>query len=267
MHYDPIAEGGGRGGGGRWARCRTAPTRAVNSPWAPPGAYTVRLTVDGKSYTQPITLRLDPRVKTPALALAQLAALTTEMYDGAKNVRGARTMRARALVGRARPGAGRATRRRSRRRSTRSHRRPPAGGRGGRGGRGGGGGGRGGGRAAGAADAREREHGDERGRDGDAGRRRRADGESGGGVRARRGAQGRRCSRSGGRSVRRGSAALNAKLKASGQPAVKTAGVSTRVKVDVGRLHGVRISPARARRRARGPGRFSHRVQPTNRNR
>jgi hypothetical protein len=53
------------------------------SPWAPPGNYTVRLTADGKSYTQPLTLRLDPRVKTPAAGLAQLASLTKEMYDGA----------------------------------------------------------------------------------------------------------------------------------------------------------------------------------------
>jgi hypothetical protein len=34
-----------------------------------PGTYTVRLTVDGTSYTQPLTVRLDPRVKTPAAAL------------------------------------------------------------------------------------------------------------------------------------------------------------------------------------------------------
>src|SRR4029079_14885895 len=53
------------------------------APWAPPGQYTVRLTAGGKTYTQPITVRLDPRVKTPAPALAQLAALSREMYDGA----------------------------------------------------------------------------------------------------------------------------------------------------------------------------------------
>jgi len=43
----------------------------------------VRLTVDGKTYTQPLTLRLDPRVKTPVTGLRQLAALTQEMYDSA----------------------------------------------------------------------------------------------------------------------------------------------------------------------------------------
>jgi len=53
------------------------------APFAPPGRYTVRLTVAGKRVTQPLVLRLDPRVKTPAAGLAQLAALTREMYAGA----------------------------------------------------------------------------------------------------------------------------------------------------------------------------------------
>jgi photosystem II stability/assembly factor-like uncharacterized protein len=30
-----------------------------------PGSYTVKLTVDGKSYTQPLTLKMDPRIQTP----------------------------------------------------------------------------------------------------------------------------------------------------------------------------------------------------------
>ena len=95
MHYDPIGAGGGRGGSMGAVPHRTYP--AVSSPWAAPGAYTVRLTVDGKSYTQPITLKLDPRLRTAGPALTQLAALTTEMYDGAKNARAAYE-RARALV-------------------------------------------------------------------------------------------------------------------------------------------------------------------------
>ena len=75
----------------RWrrGRCRAAPDLpAVNAPWAPPGAYTVRLTVDGKSYTQPLTLRLDPRVKTPAAALTTLA--TTDARDVRRRDRRAR---------------------------------------------------------------------------------------------------------------------------------------------------------------------------------
>ncbi|MFI5233297.1 MAG: WD40/YVTN/BNR-like repeat-containing protein [Gemmatimonadales bacterium] len=95
MHYDPIGAGGGRGGSMGAVPHRTYP--AVSSPWAAPGTYTVRLTVGGKSYTQPIALKMDPRIKTPAIALAQLTSLTTEMYDGAKNARAAYE-RARALI-------------------------------------------------------------------------------------------------------------------------------------------------------------------------
>jgi hypothetical protein len=32
--------------------------------WALPGSYTVKLTVNGQSYTQPLTLKLDPRIRT-----------------------------------------------------------------------------------------------------------------------------------------------------------------------------------------------------------
>lgn len=34
-------------------------------PWALPGQYTVKLTVAGRTYTQPLTVKMDPRVKTP----------------------------------------------------------------------------------------------------------------------------------------------------------------------------------------------------------
>lgn len=85
LHFDPIAVPSGRGGGsGDNGAVPGRTYAAVNSPWAPPGSYTVRLTVDGKSYMQPITVRLDPRVKTPAVGLSQLASLSREMYDGAK---------------------------------------------------------------------------------------------------------------------------------------------------------------------------------------
>jgi photosystem II stability/assembly factor-like uncharacterized protein len=60
---------------------RTYPN--YNVPWAPPGAYTVRLTVNGKAYTQPITVELDPRVRIAPAALAQLNTLSMEMYHGA----------------------------------------------------------------------------------------------------------------------------------------------------------------------------------------
>jgi len=62
------------------------------------GEYTVRLTVDGASYSQPLTLKLDPRVKTPALALATVATLTKELVGTATTtheafVQGARSSR------------------------------------------------------------------------------------------------------------------------------------------------------------------------------
>ncbi len=39
------------------------------SPAALPGTYTVKLTVDGKSYTQPLTVKMDPRIKAPLVDL------------------------------------------------------------------------------------------------------------------------------------------------------------------------------------------------------
>jgi hypothetical protein len=40
-------------------------------PWAHPGVYTIRLTVDGKVMEQPLTLELDPRVDLSPEALQQ----------------------------------------------------------------------------------------------------------------------------------------------------------------------------------------------------
>jgi photosystem II stability/assembly factor-like uncharacterized protein len=82
LHYEPIGEEPRAGGGATGAvPGRTYPR--VNSPWAPPGEYTVRLTVGGISHEQPLTLRMDPRVKTSAAELAFVATLSREMYDGA----------------------------------------------------------------------------------------------------------------------------------------------------------------------------------------
>ena len=84
LHYDPIppediTDNGDDDATGAVPH-RTYPT--VNAPWAPPGTYTVRLTVNGTRYTQPLTLRMDPRVKTSPAALAQVAALSREMWAG-----------------------------------------------------------------------------------------------------------------------------------------------------------------------------------------
>ncbi len=55
---------------------------AYNSPYAQPGRYTVRLTVNGHSSSQPLVLRMDPRVKTPAAGLAEQFRLSMAMYRG-----------------------------------------------------------------------------------------------------------------------------------------------------------------------------------------
>jgi hypothetical protein len=52
-----------------------------SGPWAVPGTYTVRLTVSGRTFSQPLTVRMDPRVKTGLLALQQQFALARRVYD------------------------------------------------------------------------------------------------------------------------------------------------------------------------------------------
>ena len=52
-------------------------------PWVVPGTYTARLTISGKSYTKPIVVRMDPRIKSGALALRQQFALSKRLYDAA----------------------------------------------------------------------------------------------------------------------------------------------------------------------------------------
>jgi photosystem II stability/assembly factor-like uncharacterized protein len=56
----------------------TAP--AKNSPWVMPGNYTVKLTAGGKTYTQELVVKMDPRVKTPVSALGQQYNLSLQLY-------------------------------------------------------------------------------------------------------------------------------------------------------------------------------------------
>lgn len=59
----------------------TAP--AYTSPWVMPGAYTVELRVDGvRKYTQPLTIRMDPRVKTAKSGLQHQHDISYRCYDG-----------------------------------------------------------------------------------------------------------------------------------------------------------------------------------------
>jgi photosystem II stability/assembly factor-like uncharacterized protein len=50
-------------------------------PWVVPGTYTVKLTANGKSYTQPLIVKMDPRVKSGTLALNQQFALSKRIFD------------------------------------------------------------------------------------------------------------------------------------------------------------------------------------------
>ena len=50
-------------------------------PWVVPGTFTVKLTANGKSYTQPLVVKMDPRVKSGTLALQQQFALSKKVYD------------------------------------------------------------------------------------------------------------------------------------------------------------------------------------------
>jgi photosystem II stability/assembly factor-like uncharacterized protein len=54
---------------------------APTAPWALPGKYTVVLTVNGKVYSQPLVLRMDPRVTTAQKDLEEQFKLSKNLYD------------------------------------------------------------------------------------------------------------------------------------------------------------------------------------------
>jgi photosystem II stability/assembly factor-like uncharacterized protein len=65
--------------------------------WAMPGKYTVKLTVDGKAYTQPLTVRMDPRIQTSEADLrkqfemeAGIAKGMNESFEALQQVRALR---------------------------------------------------------------------------------------------------------------------------------------------------------------------------------
>ena len=54
---------------------------APTSPWAMPDQYTIRLTSNGQSTTQPLIVKLDPRVKTTTAGLQQQFDLSMAVYN------------------------------------------------------------------------------------------------------------------------------------------------------------------------------------------
>jgi photosystem II stability/assembly factor-like uncharacterized protein len=86
LHYPPVPQ-----------KATSFPISAVpydtapndTSPWVMPGTYTVTLTVDGKTSTQPLVVRMDPRVKTSREDLAKQFAESMKVYGWIRHVAGA----------------------------------------------------------------------------------------------------------------------------------------------------------------------------------
>jgi photosystem II stability/assembly factor-like uncharacterized protein len=72
-------------------------------PSALPGAYVVKLTVNGKTLVRPLTVKMDPRVKTPLPGLAQQFALATRlavmMHKNSEVLQGVRAARGQTGAG------------------------------------------------------------------------------------------------------------------------------------------------------------------------
>jgi hypothetical protein len=60
----------------------TAP--AETSPFVMPGNYTVKLIIDGRILSQPLTIKVDPRVKTGMSALQKQHDLSVTCYEARK---------------------------------------------------------------------------------------------------------------------------------------------------------------------------------------
>jgi photosystem II stability/assembly factor-like uncharacterized protein len=107
LHYPPPE--GGRRSYPIAAVYRDTPSRPLG-PWVQPGRYVVRLTAGGKTCEQPLTVRMDPRVKAPPEALAQQFELSLECYGGVRQAREAlgqaRALRARVRELREKAGPG-----------------------------------------------------------------------------------------------------------------------------------------------------------------
>jgi photosystem II stability/assembly factor-like uncharacterized protein len=73
---------------------RNTPTVPAG-PWVPAGQYTVRLTVGGKSHDQPLTVKMDPRVKTTAAALNQQFELSQQCCEELRQIDEALTQAAK----------------------------------------------------------------------------------------------------------------------------------------------------------------------------
>jgi hypothetical protein len=81
LHYERPAGTAGQPGQYPISASPHNTPREPRGPWALPGDFTVRLTVAGKTYRQPLTVKMDPRVKTPPAALAAEHAMAVSLFD------------------------------------------------------------------------------------------------------------------------------------------------------------------------------------------
>jgi photosystem II stability/assembly factor-like uncharacterized protein len=81
LHYERPAGSGGLPGEYPISASPANTPREPRGPWALPGVYTARLSVGGRTYTQPLTIVMDPRVKTPAAALKAEHVMAVALFD------------------------------------------------------------------------------------------------------------------------------------------------------------------------------------------
>jgi hypothetical protein len=84
LHYPPPE--GGRRSYPMTAIYRDTPSAPLG-PWVLPGRYVVRLTAVGKTVEQPLTVKMDPRVKAPAEVLARQHELSMQCYGDVRQAR------------------------------------------------------------------------------------------------------------------------------------------------------------------------------------
>jgi photosystem II stability/assembly factor-like uncharacterized protein len=89
LRYQPLGDGGGGRGGLSIQAIPGNSAPSTGTPLVTPGTYTVKLTVNGASQSQTMTVKQDPRVKTPALVLQNVYSLIDAVYFGAMDARAA----------------------------------------------------------------------------------------------------------------------------------------------------------------------------------
>ncbi|HOY18631.1 MAG TPA: glycoside hydrolase, partial [Haliscomenobacter sp.] len=82
LHYTPLDEPASFSIAATYRNSAPRPT----GPWVMPGTYTVKLTVGDQSFTQPLVVKMDPRVKSTPAQLQQQHDLSLDCYAGQKKV-------------------------------------------------------------------------------------------------------------------------------------------------------------------------------------